>query len=252
MSPAGQPEESRYDSGPVPLGDAVPLDDFSPADLPPVVRYDASGAIDEDLFCLTCGYNLRGLRGDPVRCPECGSDNGLGDVMLPAAAIREALRELETEPTRCVACSLLGVTSLALIALAVLNIVPMAVGGLFFASLGACASLLLGLACFRRFAATIEDRRLARWIVWRFHWITLLVFGPAVLAITVLTASSRTQNPSVDGVLAAVASPFALLPVAWLIYLPVRRARERAQRDTAVRVARDILRRQMTKPRRRQ
>jgi DNA-directed RNA polymerase subunit RPC12/RpoP len=22
--------------------------------------------------CVKCGYNLRGLRGDPVRCPECG------------------------------------------------------------------------------------------------------------------------------------------------------------------------------------
>ncbi len=29
-------------------------------------------AIDEDVFCLGCGYNLRGLQDD--RCPECGRE----------------------------------------------------------------------------------------------------------------------------------------------------------------------------------
>lgn len=38
-------------------------------------RLDPTSEIDFDLFCLTCGYNLRGLRGDPVRCPECGDDH---------------------------------------------------------------------------------------------------------------------------------------------------------------------------------
>ena len=31
-----------------------------------------SPAIDVDIFCPTCGYNLRGLTGN--RCPECGGD----------------------------------------------------------------------------------------------------------------------------------------------------------------------------------
>lgn len=26
---------------------------------------------DIDLYCLQCGYNLRGQSGDPRRCPEC-------------------------------------------------------------------------------------------------------------------------------------------------------------------------------------
>jgi uncharacterized protein YxjI len=30
---------------------------------------------DVDRFCLRCAYNLRGLAGDPVRCPECGTPN---------------------------------------------------------------------------------------------------------------------------------------------------------------------------------
>ncbi|MBN2447615.1 MAG: hypothetical protein JXO22_12855 [Phycisphaerae bacterium] len=28
----------------------------------------------DNLECLHCGYSLRGLPGDPIRCPECGTD----------------------------------------------------------------------------------------------------------------------------------------------------------------------------------
>lgn len=40
---------------------------------------------DVDIYCLHCGYNLRGLSGDPRRCPECGNMNPIGD----SAAISE-------------------------------------------------------------------------------------------------------------------------------------------------------------------
>jgi arginyl-tRNA synthetase len=36
--------------------------------------------IDADLYCLECGYNLRGLFGDPIRCPECGTRNALAEL----------------------------------------------------------------------------------------------------------------------------------------------------------------------------
>jgi hypothetical protein len=39
-------------------------------DAPPKVTVDPLPAIAQDLFCQTCGYNLRGLTGN--RCPECG------------------------------------------------------------------------------------------------------------------------------------------------------------------------------------
>ena len=41
----------------------------------PFVEYDADGRIDQDLPCLKCGYNLRGLRDDG-ECPDCGNDVG--------------------------------------------------------------------------------------------------------------------------------------------------------------------------------
>ncbi len=38
----------------------------------PAVRLDASGHIDQDCACVSCGYNLRGLDPDRV-CPECAT-----------------------------------------------------------------------------------------------------------------------------------------------------------------------------------
>ena len=34
---------------------------------------ESDSGISEELTCLGCGYNLRGLGADPVRCPECGA-----------------------------------------------------------------------------------------------------------------------------------------------------------------------------------
>ena len=48
----------------------------TPTDLPyakPVAQ--SQEPIDEDLYCLSCGYNVRGLTGNPIRCPECGDSN---------------------------------------------------------------------------------------------------------------------------------------------------------------------------------
>ncbi len=46
-----------------------PADNFDHLDL------DADGRLDQDLICLKCGYNLRGLSPEG-RCPECGTAVG--------------------------------------------------------------------------------------------------------------------------------------------------------------------------------
>jgi hypothetical protein len=58
---------------------------------------------DVDFYCLECGYNLRGLAGDPKRCPECFYANPIGDLAVTAKDINRQLRRLETGPTGCVA-----------------------------------------------------------------------------------------------------------------------------------------------------
>jgi len=66
---------------------------------------------DIDLYCLNCGYNLRGLLGDPVRCPECFHMNPIGDVEIPAPIISAQLRRMETAPAICVGATTFGVLS---------------------------------------------------------------------------------------------------------------------------------------------
>lgn len=65
-----------------------------------------------DLFCLQCGYNLRGLTGDPRRCPECFFMNPVGDLAIPAAVIAGQIRRMEGIPAGCVALALLGLPML--------------------------------------------------------------------------------------------------------------------------------------------
>ena len=57
-------------------------------DLPPVIKgeiqLDINGRIDQDLSCLKCGYNVRGLLPNGV-CPECGTPIGrsmYGDMLM--------------------------------------------------------------------------------------------------------------------------------------------------------------------------
>jgi hypothetical protein len=56
----------------------------------------SAGAAAVDLYCLHCGYNLRGIDGDERRCSECGQFNRVGDMMVPAAMIRAELSRTET------------------------------------------------------------------------------------------------------------------------------------------------------------
>lgn len=62
-----------------------------------------------DIYCLKCGYNLRGLSGDPRRCPECFCMNPMGDAILPARLISEQLMLLETAPASAVSYAYLTV-----------------------------------------------------------------------------------------------------------------------------------------------
>lgn len=67
-----------------------------------------TGEITEVLYCLFCGYNLRGLSGNPARCPECGGFNDRSLIAIPAEFIRSALLKMETAPTTCVGVSVIA------------------------------------------------------------------------------------------------------------------------------------------------
>ncbi|MCH7721186.1 MAG: hypothetical protein IH988_09405 [Planctomycetes bacterium] len=62
-----------------------------------------------DLYCLNCGYNLRGQSGDPRRCPECFYMNPVGELEIPAAVITSQIRRMESVPAGCVGIILMVV-----------------------------------------------------------------------------------------------------------------------------------------------
>jgi hypothetical protein len=68
-----------------------------PAPNPSDSRHD-----EVDVYCLKCGYNLRGLPGDSRRCPECFAINLVGEFGAPPELVLKQLRRMETAPTLCV------------------------------------------------------------------------------------------------------------------------------------------------------
>ena len=73
----------------------------------------AASVVEEDLYCLGCGYSLRGLTGEQIRCPECGEVNPVSGEPLPVKLMARHLREMDTVPSLCVLLFLLGVPLLA-------------------------------------------------------------------------------------------------------------------------------------------
>ncbi len=69
----------------------------------------APSVIDFDTPCLPRGYNLRGLTGDPVRCPECGRENYLGLGPAPEELIAKRLDKMEAPLTIAGAAIMIGV-----------------------------------------------------------------------------------------------------------------------------------------------
>ena len=98
-----------------------------------------AAAIDTDLYCVECGYNLRGLSGDPVRCPECGYHNPLGDVKIPAEIITRQLREMESPLATCALSALLGLPFLAAV---VVTACEAFIAGTPFLTAALCPALL--------------------------------------------------------------------------------------------------------------
>lgn len=53
---------------------------------------DPGAALDADVSCLRCGYNLRGLSGDLIRCPECFELTPISEAMRRQRAIDDERR----------------------------------------------------------------------------------------------------------------------------------------------------------------
>lgn len=225
-----------------------------------------SGAVsdDIDLYCLNCGYNLRGLSGDPRRCPECGFMNPMGDLEIPAPIIRQQLRKMETGPTLCVAAVLvMGVFIIPFILATASG--PgsdpeplVCCGPPIFA---AVPIWFLGMNSFR---ASCQGKRGWGRLLWRFHcygvMLTLAVGLPIVIGSQFFVSPAWRQWKSDGGFFADAAEGFVLvLLVIWvgllllLIrwgYAQAKRDIEPMQRDVAVEIARTWVRQRLASQRR--
>jgi hypothetical protein len=125
-----------------------------------------------DFYCFGCGYNLRGLAGDPKRCPECFHLNPVSDLIVPAEAITWQLRKLEGAPTICFAAVLMlaaGITGATLLT-----------GGIVACSLVAVVPApAVWLAAATSFARSCRHRAGWKIALARFHFYALTMFGAA-------------------------------------------------------------------------
>jgi hypothetical protein len=207
------------------------------------------GAIDEDIYCLDCGYNLRGLYGDPVRCPECGGLNDLGAVAIPAPMIREALGGMEAAPTQCVAFAILISTMIG----AGVSFAAMARGikGVpSFPLLFALGGTVGWWYNYRKMKVVFNDQPGWRWVLLQFHLVALpFILGlPALFLAIERTSYYRAGLDPVFCIFWLVAVP-AVLPLL-LVYRSARRRINVMQRDAAVRIAREQLRKTLHQQRR--
>jgi hypothetical protein len=194
---------------------------------------DAQALIESDLVCTHCEYNLRGLRGDPVRCPECGVWNERGILLIPAEHVRWAVRSVEWGPRWMVVLSVL----------AVLLLLGCIAGGagMVLASFVLVGGLW-GVTCIETVSG-IRSPASRRSILLRFHVATLVIVAAPVSCV-LLRAIWPSISDRIRMLSLLVAMPLSIVGCAMGMWL-YSRAKPRfltLKRDEIVRVAHQRLR----------
>jgi hypothetical protein len=231
-----------------------PMSEY-PQHLPPTMT-----STDIDLYCLECGYNLRGLSGDPRRCPECGHLNPVGDLELPAGAISAQLRRMETNPAVCAGMALVMGIFFVLFAFAFVlspRGTPPTEALCFMVPVA--AATLIWIVCAVGFCNSCRGRPGWAGVLWLYHVYALglcvIVGGLMLVPVIIYTVYiDRLSAGAYTGFIAAVG--MALTITMLVIFSLGRRAHRRLkevmqplQREVAVTIAREVLRRRLTRRR---
>jgi len=215
-------------------------------------------SIDRDLYCLTCGYNLRGLSGDLVRCPECGYENPVYLAEVPANLITAQLRKMETAPTMAVG-ALLAVFVFG----APAGLIAFVGGGTVSLCPGvpALIALIVWLASVVRYRQSCMAKPGWRSTLLRYHFSGLTMLTATILVpFTALCATIMSGDPRdllvtrEHAILWLVAVPPYAAGVFFLnrlLYRLAKGPREQLQRDVAVSLARLALAKKMQRAPRR-
>jgi hypothetical protein len=208
--------------------------------------------LDFDLPCQKCGYNLRGLSGEIVRCPECGRENATGGLAVSEADVARELRSIESALNAGALVQWLG-CSLAVPLVAMLITVPQSSDEL----LPCCfvpATLVIVTALVLFFYATAVSggsRELRRFLL-RFEAAALgaciLVTLPSVGGLTLLWAKVFDNAPEPPYTLEVCVLLLTLPLVAVALFVarrPLRKWQQRfraAFRETATSRVRALVR----------
>jgi hypothetical protein len=109
---------------------------------------DRRPSLCEEPRCPVCEYDLRGISGDPVRCPECGARASRRALRIPAREFTRRCRRAESWATFCVGAMWLFVLGTVLWRFAggQYGAVPC----MFLALLWCFGGIAFALACYRR------------------------------------------------------------------------------------------------------
>ncbi len=217
--------------------------------------------VDIDVYCLKCGYNLRGLSGDPRRCPECFYMNPMGDALIPAEFISTQLRRMETAPTIALGC-------FALMAVSAVPVLLVIADSFRHPSMGndgpcLCCGLPLLVALGGWLVSVVRFRDScggkAGWlrVLWRYHILGLGYMAVVFAAVSSTTAilrrlidaAGRSDRATLFYTGFALVFCIGLL-CAIIVFTPrVRSAAkgdmDQLQREVAVETARNLLRKRL-------
>lgn len=194
--------------------------------------------IDEDLYCLDCAYNLRGLVGDVVRCPECGAQNSADALHIPAEQVNRKLRELETSIAASVFFLVL-LCMLLLLAIAEPRIARL--GGFLGSAIGA---IVLAVAAVLRFRWTCDRQRGWQRVLAEYWLTAFLLHGLLIVPLIIITlVRIRTRSGNLL-YLVYLAFVFVAYLLARPLHRRLRRLMDPLQRDVALKVLQQEQRRQ--------
>jgi hypothetical protein len=206
---------------------------------------------DLDLYCLECGYNLRGLSGDPRRCPECFHLNPVGDAELSAEVISRQLRRMETAPALCVGSFVVGaamaVPTIATILEARNANTSFCCGGTLL------VPAIVWLGGISEFATSCMGKPGWFRVLMRYHFYGVTMAAIVVAAVAGI-ALPLFYNVRSDWqfLLIVTILIFAIVlsvpPVSRWAHRRAREGLEPLQREVAVKLARDRIRRQLRRP----
>lgn len=208
-------------------------------------------AEDIDLYCLKCGYNLRGLSGDPRRCPECGGLNAMELLLAKPGERKERPSDIETGLALSVGAMLVAIPCVWVEITLRLYSAPSDPTGCFDLTLLACiGTWLFGVLAFRDGCGK------------KSAWLGLLIryyavaFSAVAGIVAIVTVGHMAAYASVDprggvtllhlGILAALSvGLFMGLAGIRTVHRSLRKRLELLRREALIEIERERLRREL-------